>query len=45
MIAAFMVFVHQTMVQFCCNGVTGAIMARIGRVSVSATTAPGGSGA
>ena len=30
MIAAFLVFTHQTMVQFCCNGVTGAIMARIG---------------
>jgi len=28
--AAFLVFTHQTMVQFCCSGVTGATMARIG---------------
>ena len=31
MIAAFLVFSHQTMVQFCCSGVTGATRARIGR--------------
>jgi hypothetical protein len=30
MTAAFLVSVHQTMVQFCCSGVTGAIMARTG---------------
>jgi hypothetical protein len=28
--AAFLVAVHQTMVQFCCSGVTGAMMARMG---------------
>jgi len=32
MIAALLVFAHQTMVQFCCNGVTGAISAFIGGV-------------
>jgi hypothetical protein len=31
MIAAFFVLAHQTMVQFCWSGVTGAIRARIGR--------------
>jgi hypothetical protein len=31
MIAAFIVFTHQTMVQFCWSGVTGAIRARIGK--------------
>jgi hypothetical protein len=28
--AACLVLAHQTMVQFCCSGVTGATMARIG---------------
>lgn len=27
--AAFKVLAHQTMVQFCCSGVTGAIRARM----------------
>ena len=30
MIAAFFVFAHHTMVQFCWSGVTGAIRARMG---------------
>jgi len=30
MMAAFIVFVHQTMVQFCCSGVTGAMATWMG---------------
>jgi len=36
--AAFFVFSHQTTVQFCCSGVTGAMIALIGEV---VTKAPG----
>ena len=36
--AACFVRAHQTMVQFCCNGVTGATMARIGGPSVWAAS-------
>jgi hypothetical protein len=30
MTAAFLVLAHQTIVQFCCRGVTGAMTARMG---------------
>jgi hypothetical protein len=38
MIAAFIVFVHQTIVQFCCSGVTGAIIAAMGMASLIEAT-------
>jgi hypothetical protein len=37
MIAALLVRVHQTIVQFCCKGVTGTTRARIGGVCGAAS--------